>query len=458
MANSGLYLANSFHQGLTMIQIRIAAPGKLLAATVLLAAAVPLPFLCAADAKPTPTIEGYVTAVRKPGSFDVNGAHVTTGMETVYNRVTSKGKETSAAGPDDIVVGAYVEVCGAAAGPGITADAVTIRQDTEKEPKGFGLILKVVEPGPEPVFDADGYRIRITTKTAVSFAGQLKSMADVEAGTWIKYAGGHDNDETLVAAEAQFFSGTRNSFVTYQEHPERAKPDSIPAGATLVASDGAFVGPHSKIRMSDAGGWCGWHKIADDPNLQSRVWRVGMSVVPDFQKQMAANDRLKIQYRFFAVEDDKVRSELFCSGGVVLVPRTVAERLKTDAELAAVLADGVAWFLEWQSVEVLHHSEEAGLAEGAVGLLAGLPGDSALSKTVETPLSIALRKQRDRISLTLLSNAGYDPWAAPEAWRLLSVKDLPSDLATLKYPTRSGYQLAILNQAYKKNAAKSGKK
>jgi hypothetical protein len=56
----------------------------------------------------------------------------------------------------------------------------------------------------------------------------------------------------------------------------------------------------------------------------------------------------------------------------------------------------------------------------------------------------------------LLAEAGYDPRAAPEAWRLLSVKDQPADPSTLKYPSRSGYLLTILNHAYQTPTASAG--
>ena len=64
----------------------------------------------------------------------------------------------------------------------------------------------------------------------------------------------------------------------------------------------------------------------------------------------------------------------------------------------------------------------------------------------------ALNEQRWRVALQLMSDAGYDPWQAPEAWRLAAPGKLPADTSTLKYPDRSGYQFAILNLTYKKPA------
>ena len=60
-----------------------------------------------------------------------------------------------------------------------------------------------------------------------------------------------------------------------------------------------------------------------------------------------------------------------------------------------------------------------------------------------------MQEERLRIALALMSDAGFDPWQAPEAWRLLaSPKKLPADLASLTYPDSSCYQLGILSLQY----------
>jgi hypothetical protein len=56
------------------------------------------------------------------------------------------------------------------------------------------------------------------------------------------------------------------------------------------------------------------------------------------------------------------------------------------------------------------------------------------------------------MALGFMADAGYDPWQAPEAWRLLAPKKLPANTSHLKYPSQAGYQLAILNLIYKKSA------
>jgi hypothetical protein len=76
----------------------------------------------------------------------------------------------------------------------------------------------------------------------------------------------------------------------------------------------------------------------------------------------------------------------------------------------------------------------------------GVPG--AVDAYVSHERDLRQEEQRGRIALALISDAGYDPRQAPGAWRLLSKKNLPKDLDSLKYPSRSGYQLGILRLQY----------
>jgi hypothetical protein len=174
---------------------------------------------------------------------------------------------------------------------------------------------------------------------------------------------------------------------------------------------------------------------------------------------MADDDAFKIRFRFYAIDDDRLRSEV-CSvqGELILVPRQVMERVKNDSQLAAVLADGVANALQRQGVRRITE-ERVQLGEEAAGaaLVAFAPGVAmVLAADGATPRqgeNVLLEEQRGRSALALLADGGYDPWEAPEAWRLLAPKHLPNDLGSLKYPDRSGYQLGILNLQYKRNRA-----
>ena len=396
------------------------------------------------------TVDGYVTAVHAPDGFDVNGEHVAIRPETVYRLIGDKSDNGDGSLRDALRIGAYVHVLGNSA-KGVklvTAASVLFRDDWDKKLSGFGVIDKVIATGAEPVFQADGYRIQITPGTELSYGGGLKSLADVGTNTWIRYKGKRELDGALVAAEAKFVPARSHK---RQPASVSTKQEAVPRQGALLNADGKLVSLHTKVRLSDAGGECGWHKLSVDEAMQERVYRVGMSVVPAYQKQLALDDSSKIQFRFYAVDENEIRSDLFCNDGLVLIPAQVLARLKNDNQLAALLADGVAFNVQRQSaVLIAEYRELLGveIVTTATSLAPGFVAAEIGDGIVEHKMLVKMEEQRGRLALTLMADAGYDPRQAPEAWRLLSKKNLPKDLDSLKYPSRSGYQLGILRLQY----------
>ena len=379
----------------------------------------------------------------------MNGQHVVLQPDTGYG--PEKDKQTSSGSPlrDAVEVGADVVLLGSFDNRTNTATARTVllRDDWDRRLIGLGVIDRVVFAGPEPVFQADGYQIRITPSTETAFHGEVKTLADVGTNTWLRYEGRRDKDGALLASKAGFLPG---------------KTIKIKAVAGVESVDMQLEEPdfagHKDGRVKIA--WMsGWRKIPADRDLQERIKRAALSVIPAYQRAMADDDAFKIRFRFYAIDDDRLRSEV-CSvqGELILVPRQVMERVKNDSQLAAVLADGVAYALQRQGVRRITE-EHVRLGEEAAGaaLVAFAPGVAmVLAADGATPRqgeNVLLEEQRGRSGLALLADGGYDPWEAPEAWRLLAPKHLPNDLGSLKYPDRSGYQLGILNLQYKRNRA-----
>lgn len=182
--------------------------------------------------------------------------------------------------------------------------------------------------------------------------------------------------------------------------------------------------------------------------------RIHTSAIPAYQKALPDNDPSKIQFRFAVIENKKYRSEICSFDGLILIPRPVLERLKSDDQLAAVLADGVAFNLqrqaarltpsEWAILGAKSAADVAGFFVPGLGLTAW-GGSIAEQQKIQT----RVEEQRGRIALALLSDANYDLRQSPEAWRLLTPNHLPANLDSLKYPNRSGYQLSILNLQYR---------
>jgi len=397
---------------------------------------------------------GYVTEVRGANEFALNKEIVVTDSTTTYRLMNHKEGDAASLAQHAMQVGAYLQVQGSRVphSHAVHASVVLVRDDWEKKLSGFGVIEKVSSDGDERIIHADGFAIRIRSTTELSFGAGIGSLAEVEPNVWIRYEGARDAHGELAAEKAKFVRAKFSSF--WGPVPNSAKKvqaqSPTPNGGALIDANGKMVGLKTKVRYGDAGGMCGWHKVSTDPALQERVLRIGTLIVPAYQKALAEDDPARVPFRFYAVEEEKVPSELACVRGLILVPRKVAEKLENDDQLAALLADGVALNLQVQSTEL--RNQELGLSAAELATLGSAPATLAVfagEMIVASEISKRLVEQRGRMALSLMAAAGYDPWQAPEAWRLLAEKKPPKASQPVVYPDRSGYQLSILNLQYR---------
>jgi hypothetical protein len=302
----------------------------------------------------------------------------------------------------------------------------------------------------------------------------------VHAGLWALYEGKMGRDGLLAAGKVRFVSTnhakTKSGNTPGNSSVPAATPQP-PGNEGPAAKDNAPP-PNNVSSPTDAQAEYGGtevqigndtnsvtYRVSKEQDLQARVRRIGMSLVPAWQKELLAEDSSQVRFLFVAV-DDRSREVHTSSDsqGLILVPAQLAARFRNDDQLAAVLADAIALRLQQQTPTVFQVNMNRTALEEAAGLaavsLVPYAGPSVASGVYQHEHDKALNEQRWRVALELMADAGYDPWQAPEAWRLAGPSKLPADTSTLKYPDRSGYQFAILNLMYKKpasiNAAESG--
>ena len=164
------------------------------------------------------------------------------------------------------------------------ADAGDGSGNSGQKLSGLAVIVKAASIAGDLLFHSDGYRIRVQSGTVTGFSGGLKTLADVVPGSWIHFEGVRDDTGVLVARKAEFFPpGSRKSLTAMGPRKAKYAPDYQPVTRdSILDADGHFVSPHTKFRLSDAGGPCGWHRLPADPPLQERVERIGMQLVPAF--------------------------------------------------------------------------------------------------------------------------------------------------------------------------------
>ncbi|WP_348265018.1 DUF5666 domain-containing protein [Telmatobacter sp. DSM 110680] len=419
---------------------------------LLLAAAIPSHFQ--AQEPELPAVRGNITAVQLPDGFDVDGFHVIITTYTQFFAYKGPKKDESEL-RREIATGSYVQVIGTKNRKArtVTATQIKIRDDRDFTVSGIGVIDRVISPGTEPLFHADGNILRLDTKTEVRFSGGLTALNEVSTGIWIHYEGRRNDAGEVIPTHVEFVK---------PKLPKRkaslqgfAQVTTFSAGS-LIDFDGRFSSAIEKHRMADAGGACGWYPVPDIEAMQTRVRSIGQRLIPQFQRDLPEDDPAKIPFRFYVVEEKYIRSALFCNEGLVLIPVHVMERIENDDQLAAVIADGVAANLQRQQARVEFDMKLIGAAEVAVYLAVrsgvGFGAGEVGGAIVMHEVLRKMEQQRGRVALGLMADAGFDPWQAPEAWRLLDPKQMPKDPAKLKYPERSGYQLEMLNLQYRKSS------
>lgn len=269
-----------------------------LASIVFLAAVGAVSSQCALAQAHDFAAEGYITAVNPPKGFDVNGEHVVTFSGTGFGLM---GDDTT--GSDNSLrpalrVGTYVQVVGLKNQLGILitppiAKQVLIQGDWDSPITGFSVIDKVIANGPEPVFQADGYRIRLTSATKTKFSEALTTLADVGANTWLDYKGKRDIAGVVVASRVEFLPAKPAHFkaiagwetpIVQFEPPRASLQVGTSSGSDAPpkeASDQeAVLTQDGKVKLGPLGEW---HTIPANQALQDRVRNVGMRLVPDYR-------------------------------------------------------------------------------------------------------------------------------------------------------------------------------
>lgn len=414
--------------------------------------------LCAPNAfsqeTPPPAVTGYVTQISSPTNFDVNGTHVLCNDKTEFGSKIEASTFISRA-PQNHYIGEAVNVYGEfdKKTHTMTASKVVVSPPSSNDRSGIGII-DFLPPSNSSfksrdfMLRADGYRILITPKTQTTFTSPLTSLTNVKTNVWIKYTGKLRPDGTVVADTATFTANAipegEDKLRTKNEYdPKAVDPKNKQSGISKY-----FLGTNIK-------------KIPpySDPAMQSRIDRIGASLIPEYQRNLPASDPTKIDFRFQLIDQPKWHDAMTLPNGIILVPRQVVERLQNDSQLATVLADNIACAIEKQTFRVLPKYQTMGaaqLASDAGGIF--VPGLGVATGIANYRIAAAIlrhtEEQSGRISLFYLHDAGYDIQQAPLAWWLLAPKK-PKDIHGIDMPERAAYLYSVIGQTWRNDPVKS---
>jgi predicted Zn-dependent protease len=192
-------------------------------------------------------------------------------------------------------------------------------------------------------------------------------------------------------------------------------------------------------------------KISSDAEAIARVRRVGRRVA-------AAADRPDYAWEFTLIHDPEMVNAFALPGGKLAVYSGILPVTQTDAGLAAVLSHEVAHAIARHGGERMSRGLLVQL--GMTALNVGLAAQGQSPETIEAfnkaygvgaelgvvlPFSRDQESEADRIGLTLMAHAGYDPKEAIAFWqRMAAVKknQVPEFLATHPSDERRIAQIA----------------
>lgn len=155
-------------------------------------------------------------------------------------------------------------------------------------------------------------------------------------------------------------------------------------------------------------------RIPDD-NLQSYINQVG-------QKIARVCHQPDLSYHFAAV-DDKMINALALPGGYIYITRGLLAELKTEAQLAAVLAHETGHVVARDTMAALSRQIGMFAVLGAVGAgsdsASAVHGASVVAGLLSLQYSREDEKDADLTGLSYMTQAGYDPNGMVETMKIL---------------------------------------
>lgn len=297
----------------------------------------------------------------------------------------------------------------------IAAEQIAVDDEPLNAIAGFALVDRVLEPeaAGTVTIRADGYRLRISPKTKLDTpSNAVRSLSNVQPNMWVSYTGKPQLDGAVAVTELLV---TPNG-VAEKEDKLREKTQfnaaAVKEDDRQSGTNKFFLGLNSKRIPA-----------YDDPAMQARVTRIGMSLVPSYQRSLPPGDPTHIDFRFQLVDLKEIPDAIALPSGIIQVPYQIA-RVLNDSQLATVIATNIGTVLQKQSLRFLPTAKAlsaANITGVAAGLFVPFVGLGTMIGTSmkENAVLKAAREQDQREAMGLLQDAGYDLNEAPVAWWLL---------------------------------------
>ena len=171
--------------------------------------------------------------------------------------------------------------------------------------------------------------------------------------------------------------------------------------------------------------------LVADPNLQRYVNTVGRWLA-------SQSERPDLNWRFGVLESDNINA-FATPGGYILVTKGLAMRMRSEAELAGVLAHEIAHVVQKHHLKAIQKGAWAKVGSNVateylsqrsrspVGSAAGQQLLSGIKEVMLRGLDKDDEFEADRMGVVIAARAGYDPFGLPAVLQLLNT--MPQDSA-----------------------------
>lgn len=381
-----------------------------------------------------PILSGYVTRGVSLSDFDVDGWTVSSDAKTTFSQSMGAPASMNRITGGKVYLGEHVSLFGKKnfKRHRVEAHEVIFLRPSDDTLSGLAVVDHIFPADGSSVLllRADGYVMKLEKTTVIDSSSLIKTPADVKVGDWIGYNGVLGSSGILKANKVAFYqsyvSDREGKLIATTDYDASAIPDDAKQNIfskALIGLDPKKVPPYH------------------DAALQSRVDRIGQTLIPAYQRTLSDTDPRKVHFQFQLIDDKKWKDALALPSGIILIPRQIVERLQDDSQLAVVLADNIATVLEKQSYRLLPASTALAVVNG-VSLVGGffVPGlglvGSGATGLASHKINVDQLNQSGRVSLCLMHDAGYDITQAPGTWWTLASK--PSKpLTNTSIPARS---------------------
>jgi hypothetical protein len=416
------------------------------------------------------TIRGFVTDVKSPTVFEIDDYKVTRDRSLAIDISAEEDDKSRAAfKPQDLRIGTELEVKGdydESTGE-LKAKSIKVIFEDARKLRRTALLEQLPSltkkgAGWEGEIRADGQRITVSPETSLTIklnkserensAGKkneeedsknvpLTSLDELNLDTFLRYEGTQEPDGSINARKIVFHHGELEpgeAKLWRRMEPKIKEPDYS-----------SFAPGELKMH------WEKKYHIVPDREAQDYIAKLGEDLVPAHQRDLPANDPLKIPFRFYLVEGKSFNATAY-PNGVVLVHSSVFDFLQNEAQLAFVLAHEISHAVEKHQWQALHyHRTELAALSGAGAFIPFGGGivTTLAAQSIQSQFARSLEDQADRVGLEWMLAAGYDIREAPASWKAVSMKKGDWPLNPFwddhnNFTTRRSYLMAELKNNY----------